>query len=86
LAHVLWNAVVACGQSELDPEVRRLTLGRDDTLLLCSDGLTKHVDDQQIAAILDASGCSQEAVDGLVAMANERGGSDNITVIVARYR
>jgi protein phosphatase len=85
LAHVLWNAVVASEQSELDPEVRRLTLEREDTLLLCSDGLTKHVDDQQIATVLDASVSSEESVDQLIAMANESGGSDNITVIVARY-
>jgi serine/threonine protein phosphatase PrpC len=54
-----------------------------DTFLLCSDGLVRKVDDDEIAAIL-ASMQPQEAAQSLVDLANIRGGPDNITVIVVR--
>ncbi len=54
----------------------------DDTLLLCSDGLTDMVPDQDIRAILLDSKTPKVAVQHLVACANDRGGHDNITVIV----
>jgi hypothetical protein len=52
-----------------------------DTLLLCSDGLTGRVADQEVADIVRASPPS-EAARRLVALANERGGNDNITVLI----
>jgi protein phosphatase len=54
-----------------------------DTFLLCSDGLSGQVPDDEIAQIL-ATLPPQEAVRSLVDLANLRGGPDNITVIVAR--
>jgi serine/threonine protein phosphatase PrpC len=56
-------------------------LGKGDTLLLCSDGLTGRVEDHEIAAIVRDHPPS-EAARILVAAANERGGSDNITVLI----
>ncbi|MFN2241112.1 MAG: Stp1/IreP family PP2C-type Ser/Thr phosphatase [Anaerolineae bacterium] len=56
-------------------------IGRGDTLLLCSDGLTGRVEDHEIAAIVRAHPPT-EAARLLVAAANERGGSDNITVLI----
>lgn len=54
-------------------------------LLLCSDGLTEHVDDAAIARILANTGCSaQEIVDTLVAAALDGGGSDNVTAVLIR--
>jgi PPM family protein phosphatase len=54
-------------------------------LLLCSDGLTEEVEDQNISQVLSHSECSaQECVDGLVAAALDNGGSDNITVLLVR--
>lgn len=69
---------------EIDTSSHTLSVG--DTLLLCSDGLTCHVEDVELARIaLDiaqpASVCKQ-----LVALANDRGGQDNISVIVAKVR
>jgi protein phosphatase len=58
-----------------------LALG--DTFLLCSDGLTGQVTDEELCGIL-ASCPPDEAVQSLVDLANLRGGPDNITVIVAR--
>jgi serine/threonine protein phosphatase PrpC len=56
-------------------------IGAGDTLLLCSDGLTGRVQDQEIAAIVRGNS-PQEATRRLVALANERGGNDNITVLL----
>jgi len=53
-------------------------------LVLCSDGLTNHVDDDEIGHVIGQYG-PKEAVEQLVAIANERGGHDNITVLVLHY-
>lgn len=55
-----------------------------DAILLCSDGLTREVPDEQIAAILQEAEDAQAAADRLVDAANRAGGADNITVIVVR--
>lgn len=60
-------------------------LSEDDTLLLCSDGLTKELSDAEIAKALVEADDPQAAADRLVQLANEAGGSDNITVIVLRH-
>ena len=59
-----------------------LRLKRGDKLLMCSDGLTAHVDDQEIAAILRKHSGPSEAARELVVAANAGGGSDNISVAV----
>ncbi|MBO0772626.1 MAG: protein phosphatase 2C domain-containing protein [Actinobacteria bacterium] len=51
-------------------------------LLLCSDGLTTEADDDQIAAVLAAAERPDDAATALVRLANDNGGSDNITVVV----
>jgi protein phosphatase len=60
-----------------------LWVGAKDRILLCSDGLTRMVPDRDIEEVLSAYQTPQEAADRLVEMANERGGEDNTTVIVA---
>ncbi|MGD9146195.1 MAG: Stp1/IreP family PP2C-type Ser/Thr phosphatase, partial [Anaerolineae bacterium] len=56
-------------------------IGERDTLLLCSDGLTGRIEDSEIAAlVLDHP--PKKAVRKLVALANERGGKDNITALL----
>ncbi len=55
----------------------------DDVVVLCSDGLTRYVDAQEISAIT-ASFPVERAVNTLVETANTRGGADNISVIVLR--
>lgn len=54
-----------------------------DVLVLCSDGLTEHVSKREVAALTTASDPT-EIAQGLVDVANQRGGHDNITVVVAR--
>jgi protein phosphatase len=67
------------------PEVEEKygTLRRDDTFLLCSDGLTGHVSDDEIAAHL-AEADAQEACDRLIELTLSRGARDNVTVVVVR--
>lgn len=55
-----------------------------DQVLLCSDGLTGPVDDNEIAALLDATDDGEESVRSLVQAANREGGPDNITVVLLR--
>jgi serine/threonine protein phosphatase PrpC len=66
-----------------DLETRSEELMPQDTFLLCSDGLTNHVSDQELVDYL-AVPRAQEACDALLALALERGGKDNISIIVVR--
>jgi len=54
--------------------------------LLCSDGLTKHVSDDELAQCLGSVQSAEQACRALLRQALERGGTDNITVIVGRAR
>src|SRR4029079_11427416 len=56
-----------------------------DTFLLCSDGLTGQVNDEEIGAILQSLP-PKEAAQVLVDLANLRGGPDNVTVLVIRVK
>jgi PPM family protein phosphatase len=85
LKHAL-TRVIGTGHGRGDPEVQQLTLADGDQVLLCSDGLTDMVRTETIAAILRDSKSSNEACRLLVEAALENGGSDNVTVVLARYR
>lgn len=62
-----------------------LHVGPGDWLLACSDGLTEHVNEDELASVmLDHAKEPAAAVDALVELANARGGSDNISVVVAQ--
>ena len=60
-------------------------LADGDTFLLCSDGLTEHVEDHEMAETLVQMG-AQAACDSLVALTLSRGAKDNVTVLVVRFR
>jgi PPM family protein phosphatase len=80
--HVITNAVggvEAGGQ----PELGRVAVQPGDAILLCSDGLTEMVSEQEILAEAQAGSDPERLCERLVNLANERGGRDNITVIVA---
>ena len=66
-------------------ELHSLDLHAADVVLLCSDGLTEMVSEEQIAVILNEENEPQRACERLVGEANKRGGKDNITAIVARF-
>jgi len=73
-------------QDSLAVEVLRDTPRADDVYLICSDGLSGMLCDDAIAKILQTAASDQEKVDALIDAANEAGGIDNVTVILARCR
>ena len=70
----------------LHADVRHLTLQDEDRLLLCTDGLSDLVKDAELASVLQGDLDSQRACEALLDLALERGGKDNVTIIVARYQ
>jgi protein phosphatase len=79
LAHVLTSAM---GASEAKADVTRADVRRGDALLLCTDGLTKHVSDERIAERMRTMTSAEQVVRALVDDALAGGGSDNVTVLV----
>ncbi len=83
--HVVTN-VVGGSDPGVQVEMHKLSLESGDCLLLCSDGLTEMVPDTEILNVLvTAQPDPAAACDRLVALANEKGGKDNITVVAARF-
>ncbi|HYW30502.1 MAG TPA: protein phosphatase 2C domain-containing protein [Gemmatimonas sp.] len=81
LAHVLSSAI---GSDPTLPVVTRLPFDWRNRHLICSDGLTKHVSDARIAEILGGMTSAKAAAETLIQEALDGGGTDNITVIVAK--
>ena len=79
LAHVLTSAL---GGAEATPDVSKEELRWGDALLLCTDGLTKHVSDDQIAERMRTMTSAEQVVRALVDDALAAGGTDNVTVLV----
>jgi serine/threonine protein phosphatase PrpC len=82
--HVITN-VLGGHQPGVRVEMHKLDLEPGDVVLLCSDGLTEMVPDARIASILQEEPEPRRACERLVAEANERGGRDNITALVACF-
>ncbi len=83
LAHQLWNVVTF--DREIVPEKHQRTLEPGDSIVLCSDGLTKHVENDRISATVATADSAKAACQHLIDQANAGGGSDNIAVIVGRF-
>ena len=84
-SHVLWN-VISGREEELRPDGHCVDLMLGDTLLLCTDGLTKHVSDVEIAGLLRRTGGAREISQCLVDAAMSNGGRDNVTIVVAHFQ
>jgi serine/threonine protein phosphatase PrpC len=82
--HVITNAVGG-DSTEVRVDVHKLRLEAGDAVLLCSDGLTEMVSEAELARTLQAEADVEQACRRLVGRANEEGGRDNITVVLARY-
>lgn len=81
-SHVLFSAI---GSEEAIPVVTRVDVSeRGCILIFCSDGLTKHVTDDEIAAHCAAMRTAEQISRDLLQLALDRGGSDNVTIIAAR--
>lgn len=74
----------AVGGSEFQPVVGLIDLEAGDSILLCTDGLTKHVKDDRIAAVMQQSGDAQSMGRELLNDALAAGATDNVSVIVVR--
>ena len=74
----------AIGGSEMTPTVGLIDLEPGDSLLLCTDGLTKHVSEERIQEVLAQPVDSRTMAETLLADALNGGGSDNVSIIVAR--
>lgn len=69
-------------QDEVEIDFFQMTLSKDDIILMCSDGLTNMIDDEEIRMILQGQRDIVEKAETLVNAANNNGGKDNIAVIL----
>jgi PPM family protein phosphatase len=83
LKHVLWSAV---GNDEVVPQIVLTDVTRRDVILVCSDGLTKHVTEEEIRERLSRDETAEQNVRALVNLALDRGGTDNVTAVVGKVR
>lgn len=81
LAHTLTSSI---GGHQTDPKVTRFDMTWGHVLLLCSDGLTRHVSDDRIRDVLRSMTSARQACEDLLRDALDGGGSDNITIVVGR--
>lgn len=80
--HVITRALGVDADVQID--ALRVDLEPADVVLLCTDGLSGPVDDGEILTAIEEAPGLQDAADALVRMANEAGGPDNVTVVLAR--
>jgi protein phosphatase len=80
--HVLTRALGV--RRRIDADFAELTPAAGDVLALCSDGLTNHVGDTEIATVVANETALDDACARLVDLANARGGEDNITIALVR--
>jgi len=72
----------AVGSEEyVQADIFEIELFDNDVILLCTDGLTTHLPDEKILSTIKEYGCS-ESVQKLIKLANDNGGTDNITIII----
>jgi protein phosphatase len=79
-SHILTRALGADPSDAPDLQAGQLEAG--DLLLLCSDGLTGMVTDRNLERIMRTPGISEERIEEMIALANKRGGRDNITAVI----
>jgi PPM family protein phosphatase len=73
-------------EPKVEPSINTLTPAKGDIYLLCTDGLTDMVADEEIEIILKKSPNIRDAVKQLISRAKERGGYDNITVVLMQIQ
>lgn len=80
-AHTLSSSI---GGRQTNPVVTRFDMAWGNVVLLCSDGLTRHVSDERIRDKLRSMTSARQVCEDLVQEALDDGGTDNITVVVGR--
>jgi serine/threonine protein phosphatase PrpC len=81
LEHTLTSSI---GGHHTEPRITRIDMTWGHVLLLCSDGLTRHVSDPRIRDVLRAMTSARQACETLLAEALDGGGKDNITIVIGR--
>lgn len=69
----------------LQPDIFEASWKQDDQLLLCTDGLTNKLSDEELSRFLTDDKSNKEKAEMLIDTANERGGEDNITLVISSY-
>lgn len=82
--NVLMRALGTEAEVNVDIDIREWD--QDDQLLLCSDGLTNMVSDQDINALLSNESSVKDNASTLLNMANDSGGEDNISIVIIKHR
>ncbi|HEX5387492.1 MAG TPA: protein phosphatase 2C domain-containing protein [Gemmatimonadales bacterium] len=82
-ANVLSSAL---GAQEMRPAITSFDCRWEDVVMLCTDGLTKHVADDEIATQLRETRSAEQICRNLIELALARGGSDNVTVVAGRLK
>ena len=70
-------------RKKIQPDFFDVDVGSDDVILLCSDGLTNMIEDEEILSIVKGAASLEAAAEELIETANRNGGADNISVILA---
>lgn len=83
--HILTRVVGGSG-GWFRAEIHHMRLHPGDSVLVCTDGLTGTVTDEEIARVLGSAVTCENACESLLSMALDRGAPDNVTLIAARYR
>jgi PPM family protein phosphatase len=83
LRHVVTRAIGGRDPLEVNAEERELL--NEDQLLLCSDGLTDRVSDEEICRTLGSPAAAEQVCRRLIDAANQAGGDDNVTVVLLKY-
>jgi serine/threonine protein phosphatase PrpC len=83
--HLMKDVLTSAVGAEMEPTVGLVDLEADDVLLLCTDGLTKHVTDSEMIEILGAGGSAEASCRRLLDLTLERGARDNVTIVVGRF-
>ena len=82
-AHILSSAI---GADAAQPVTSAVPFARDDVVLLCTDGLTRHVSDEEIERELRQLSSTKSSCEALLNLALDRGGEDNITIVMGCLR
>jgi PPM family protein phosphatase len=86
-SHTYKNVILQAlgAQPRVNVIIDRLRLRRNDVLLLCSDGLSGKIRGPEMLRLINESNDIKSACEAMIHLANERGGEDNITVLVAHF-
>jgi len=82
--NIITRAIGTC--SSVEPDIGTIAIEPGDIYFLCSDGLTDYVSDSQMIQVLKNSRSIKETSDKFIQLAKEKGGNDNITVVMIKIK